>query len=98
VEHWSFATQAGGGCIARPSEAAWGEPGFLENEGVGTGLRMMVGGGDDIDLESGKGCRSSDPTPAASPLTWKRQNVPVPLISEARPGLRLEAVTMGNVR
>lgn len=56
------ATLTGGGCVARPSEAAWGEPGLLEGDGLG----VMVDGGDDIDLESTEGCRSSDSTPAAS--------------------------------
>lgn len=56
------ATLTGGGCVARPSEAAWGEPELLEGDGLG----VMVGGDDDIDLESTEGCRSSDSTPAAS--------------------------------
>jgi hypothetical protein len=56
------ATPTGGGCVARPSEAAWGEPGLLEGDGLG----VMVGGDDDIDLESTEGCRSSDSTPAPS--------------------------------
>jgi hypothetical protein len=56
------ATPAGGGCVARPSEAAWGEMGLLESDGLG----VMVGGGDGIDLASGEGCRSSDSTPAVN--------------------------------
>jgi len=53
------AVVAGGGCVARPSEAAWGELGFLESDGLG----VMVGGD---DVASTEGCRSSDSTPAAS--------------------------------
>jgi hypothetical protein len=56
------ATLMGGGCVARPSEAAWGEPGLLDGDDLG----VMVGGDDDIDLESTNGCRSRDSTPAAS--------------------------------
>jgi len=56
------ATLTGGGCVARPSEAAWGEPEVLEGDGLG----VMVGGDDDIDFESTEGCKSSDSTPAAS--------------------------------
>lgn len=55
-------TLAGGGCVPRPSEAAWGEPGLLESDGLG----VMVGGGDDVAFASGEGCRSSDSTPAVS--------------------------------
>jgi hypothetical protein len=56
------ATLTGGGCVARPSEAAWGELGLFKSDGLG----VMVGGGDDIDTESVEGRRSSDSTPAAS--------------------------------
>lgn len=52
-------TLTGGGCVARPSEATWGEPGLLEGDGLG----VMVGGGDD---ESTEGCRSSDSNPAVN--------------------------------
>lgn len=57
-----MATPAGGGCVARPSEAAWGELGLLESDGLG----VMVGGGDGIDFASGEGCRSNDSIPAVS--------------------------------
>jgi hypothetical protein len=53
----------------------------------------MVVVGDDIHLASGEGRRSSDSTVAASDLTWKRQNVPKPWISEAHPVLGLKAAT-----
>jgi hypothetical protein len=58
------ATPMGGGCIAWPSEAAWGELGLLEGDGLG----VIVSGDDDINLESTEGCRSSDPTPTPSDL------------------------------
>ena len=51
------AVLAGGGCVARPSEADWGE---VESNGRG----MMVGG-DAVDMISTEGWRSSDSTPAA---------------------------------
>jgi hypothetical protein len=53
----------------------------------------MVVVGDDIHLASSEGCRSSDSTLAASDLTWKRQNVPKPWISEAYPVLGIKAAT-----
>src|SRR5258707_11206890 len=56
------ATLTGGGCVARPSETAWGELGLLVSDGLG----VMVGGGDDFDPESIEGCKSSDSTPVAS--------------------------------
>jgi len=54
------AVLAGGGCVARPSEADWGEVGLLESGGRG----VMVGG-DSVDLISTEGWRSSNSTPAA---------------------------------
>jgi hypothetical protein len=50
-------TLTGGGCVARPSEATWGELGLLDGDGLG----VMVEGGDD---ESTEGCKSNDSIPA----------------------------------
>ena len=42
-------TLAGGGCVSRPSEVAWREPGLLESDALG----VMVSSGDDVSLASG---------------------------------------------